>query len=66
MPDKNGTGPIGKGPMTGHGSGKCIIPLNTKNEELNFLKDQEKTLTAELTRIKARMAALEEPQQKGV
>lgn len=66
MPDKNGTGPNGKGPMTGHGSGKCIIPLNTKKEELNFLKNQEKKLTDELTVIKARIAVLETPQQKGV
>lgn len=27
MPHSDGTGPHGEGPMTGHGRGYCIIPL---------------------------------------
>lgn len=30
MPRFDGTGPRGKGPLTGRGLGYCIEPLNTK------------------------------------
>ena len=52
MPKFDGTGPTGKGPMTGRGSGKCIIPLNTTEEELNYLKNQEKVLREQLGQIR--------------
>ncbi len=64
MPIKDGTGPSGKGPMTGHGSGKCIIPLNTKKEEMTFLKNQEKVLKEQLGQIESRIAVLKAPSRK--
>ena len=59
MPKEDGTGPKGKGPMTGYGSGKCIIPLNTPEEELNYLKNQAQILQKELKTITSRIAKLE-------
>ncbi|MCD6216143.1 MAG: DUF5320 domain-containing protein [Candidatus Aenigmarchaeota archaeon] len=32
MPGYDGTGPEGKGPMTGRGRGYCIIPTTEKKE----------------------------------
>jgi hypothetical protein len=64
MPVKDGTGPDGKGPMTGHGSGKCIIPLNTSKEELTFLKNQEKVLREQLGQIENRIEVLETSSRK--
>ncbi len=66
MPKKDGTGPKGKGPMTGRGSGKCIIPLNSPEEELAFLKNQEQVLKNELKTTQNRITTLEtpEPEQK--
>jgi hypothetical protein len=59
MPGKDGTGPKGKGPLTGFGSGKCAVPLNTKKEELTFLKNQRDVLRKELENVKRRIASLE-------
>ncbi len=59
MPGKDGTGPRGKGPLTGRGSGYCIIPLNTTEEELAYLKNQEKVLREQLQHIKTRVRKLE-------
>jgi hypothetical protein len=59
MPKKDGTGPTGKGPLTGRGSGKCIIPLNTKEEELDYLKNREKVLRDELRHVETRVKVLE-------
>lgn len=59
MPNFNGTGPGGKGPMTGRGRGYCIIPLNTNREELDFLKNQEKALREQLRNVKTRVKVLE-------
>ena len=64
MPVKDGTGPQGKGPMTGHGSGKCILPLNTGKEEMKFLKNQEKVLKDQLGQIETRIAVLKAPSRK--
>lgn len=64
MPKLDSTGPTGKGPMTGRGSGKCIIPLNTTEEELNYLKNQEKVLREQLGQIVTRIAVLEAPSRK--
>jgi len=61
MPKKDGTGPVGNGPITGRGRGKCIIPLNTDLEELTFLKNQEKVLREELSTIKTRIMTLKMP-----
>jgi hypothetical protein len=59
MPEFDGTGPGGKGPMTGRGSGKCIIPLNTTEEELNYLRNQENIMKKQLRSIKTRLHVME-------
>jgi|WetSurMetagenome_2_1015567.scaffolds.fasta_scaffold683973_2 hypothetical protein len=59
MPSKDGTGPKGKGPLTGRGSGHCILPLNTPEEELNYLKNQKKVLREQLQNVEARVIGLE-------
>jgi hypothetical protein len=59
MPKKDGTGPNGKGPMTGRGSGYCVVPLNTATEELSFLKNQEKVLKEQLQSVKSRLKIVE-------
>jgi hypothetical protein len=41
--------------MTGRGSGFCVIPLNTTEKELNFLKTQEQTLRKQLKNVMTRM-----------
>lgn len=58
MPNKDGTGPDGKGPLTGRGSGKCIIPLNTPEQELIFLRNQEKVLKEQLKQVQNRLKML--------
>jgi hypothetical protein len=64
MPKKDGAGPKGKGPMTGFGSGKCIIPRNTEEEEMTFLKNQETVLRKHLGTIEARIVMLESTSSK--
>jgi hypothetical protein len=64
MPNKDGMGPTGKGPLTGRGSGHCVIPLNTTDEELGFLKNQEKVLREQLGQIETRIAVLQAPSRK--
>jgi len=64
MPKKDGTGPKGKGAMTGFGGGKCIIPLNTTQEEMAFLENQRKVLSTQLKQIKTRIGVLKEVDQK--
>ena len=59
MPGFDGTGPRGKGPMTGSGMGYCVIPLNTPEQELVYLKSQARVLGAQLKQIKARIEELE-------
>lgn len=31
MPGKDGTGPLGRGPMTGHGGGECVLRESENN-----------------------------------
>jgi len=59
MPKFDGSGPNGKGPMTGRGSGYCIIPLNTPEEELDFLKNQEQALKKQLRHVTTRIRRIE-------
>lgn len=66
MPKKDGTGPSGKGPMTGRGSGKCVIPLNTTEEEVNYLRNQEKVLREQLQLVQSRLRVLEESMCRSV
>ena len=55
MPNFDGTGPQGKGPMTGCGRGYCVMPLTNKEQEYDFLKNQERALQMQLKQIKARI-----------
>ena len=59
MPNFDGTGPNGKGPMTGQGKGRCIVRLNTTEQELGFLKNQELVLKQHLKQIKSRIKKIE-------
>lgn len=58
MPNYDGTGPQKKGPMTGYGRGYCVIPISTPEQELDFLKNQEQALQAQLQQIKTRIKAV--------
>jgi len=55
MPGFNGTGPRGKGPMTGGGRDYCVIPLSSPEQELDFLTNQAKVLQAQLKQIRTRI-----------
>ena len=59
MPKFDGTGPNGKGSMTGRGSGYCVIPLNTPKEELDFLRNQEQVLKQHLKHVETRIRRIE-------
>ena len=59
MPKLDGTGPNRKGPMTGRGSGYCVIPLNTTEQELEFLKNQEQALKQQLKHVGSRIRHFE-------
>jgi hypothetical protein len=58
MPNFDGTGPNGKGPMTGRGRGYCVLPITIPEQELDFLKNQEQVLEEQLKQIKARVRGL--------
>jgi hypothetical protein len=60
MPERDGTGPKGKGPMTGRGSGQCVIPLNTAEEEFEFLQNQERALRKQLRHVGSRMKRVQQ------
>ena len=64
MPKKDGSGPEGKGPMTGRGGGKCIISLNTKEEELDYLKNQKRVLKNELQMVEKEFGELKDQLQQ--
>ncbi len=55
MPNLDGTGPGGKGPMTGCGRGYCVIPISTHEQELGFLRNRARVLQAQLRQIRTRM-----------
>ena len=57
----DGTGPSGKGPITGRGSGRCAVPLNTTEQELELLKNQERVMKRQLKRIGTRIKSLNAP-----
>lgn len=58
MPNYDGTGPKGEGPMTGCGQGYCILPISTPEEELVFLQNQARALQTHLRQIKSRIKIL--------
>ena len=59
MPGFDGTGPHGKGPMTGRGMGCCAIPLSTQKEELDYLRKRAEVMRGELEQIEVRIRTLE-------
>ena len=61
MPGFNGTGPRGLGPMTGRGMGYCVIPLSTRDEELDYLKKRAQVMRGEPEQIEVRIRKLEKP-----
>jgi hypothetical protein len=64
MPKFDGTGPNGKGSMTGRGSGYCVIPQNTTEQELEFLRNQEQVLKQQLKHVGTRIKSLNAPEAK--
>ncbi len=61
MPDFDGTGPRGEGPLTGCGRGYCIIPLSPE-QEICFLRQRSQMIREqlkELKNIEARIKELE-------
>jgi hypothetical protein len=59
MPGLNGTGPHGMGPMTGRGMGYCIIPISTREKELEYLRNRSEAMVEELRQIEIRISKLE-------
>jgi chromosome segregation ATPase len=59
MPNLDGTGPEGKGPMTGGCRGKCAILIADSKQELDFLNSRAQTLQTQLKIIRARIKTLE-------
>ena len=55
MPNYDGTGPDGKGPMTGFGRGYCVIPISSSEQELNILRNQAHVLREQLKQIRTRI-----------
>jgi hypothetical protein len=58
MPNRDGTGPEGKGPMTGRGMGDCVIPITSSKQELDLLLNQVQLLQAQLDKTRAKIKAL--------
>ena len=55
MPNYDGTGPDGKGPMTGFGRGYCVIPISSSEQELDILRNQAHVLREQLKQIGTRI-----------
>jgi len=55
MPNFDGTGPVGEGPMTGCGRGYCVLPISTTEQELGLLRTQAKILQLQLKQIRIRI-----------
>jgi len=57
MPNGDGTGPLGKGPKSGRGMGRCLrcifCPQNSlsKEEKLKVLKEEQELIKKEITDI---------------
>ena len=55
----DGTGPSGEGPMTRCGRGYCVVPLNTPEQNLAFLRNQEQVIKQQLKNVKTRIKFIE-------
>ena len=60
MPGFDGTGPAGTGPMTGGGMGYCAVPLNTPEQEKEFLENMSRILIIQLRQLENRIEELEQ------
>jgi hypothetical protein len=58
MPNRDGTGPEGKGPMTGRGMGNCVIRITSSKQELDLLVNQVQLLQVQLEKTRARIKAI--------
>jgi hypothetical protein len=58
MPNRDGTGPEGKGPMTGRGMGDCVIRITSSRQELDLLVNQVQLLQAQLEKTRAKIKAI--------
>jgi len=58
MPQFDGTGPCGEGPMTGWGRGYCVVRLSNPKQELDYLRSQAQALEMQLSRIRDRIEKL--------
>ena len=59
MPGMDGTGPLGLGPMTGRGLGRCRWRISTKPVKLTRIEER-KILEAEKLEIEKRLKELKE------
>jgi len=55
MPNYDGTGPEGKGPMTGLCRGYCVVPIKDTEQEIEILMRQKNILQAQLKQINNRI-----------
>jgi hypothetical protein len=58
MPNFDGTGPSGKGPMTGRGRGYCVVSVNNPEQELALLQNQARVLQEQLKQIRTRIKGI--------
>ena len=65
MPNFDGTGPHGEGPMTGCGRGYCVVPLSNPEQKLGYLRSQEQALKVELSKVRARIKLLRTAKEVG-
>jgi hypothetical protein len=61
MPGLDGTGPKGRGPMTGGGEGFCIVVLGNNEQEIAELKNRAGSIRKQLKNIKNRIKELQKP-----
>ena len=59
MPEQDRKGPEGRGPITGCSGGFCGVPLNTPDQEIEYLKNQEQALKKRLSYIRSRTRLME-------
>lgn len=50
MPRFDGTGPMGQGPMTGRGCGRCV-PNNSQDERRKVLEEEKLRIEQEIAKI---------------
>jgi len=69
MPRFDGTGPRGRGPMTGRGNGYCAVRVTSPEKEIDYLRRQAVALRTQLDSIRIRLEELsagKEEQHAGI